>query len=187
MRNAAHAVWVDTHYYEQLGYVGENVLMVLRHYAWFDDARLSRCAFEVFGWSRRESGLIAERYPSNWRQESATFSLLWPTMLRDYAWWRDDAGFIKSQLPVLRSLLAGFAALAGEDGLLHAVPGWPFLDWVPAWSEGCGPGVRDYDSSIVNLHWVRARFKPPHRSKPPTEIDCWHSVATNKRSRCLHV
>lgn len=155
-RRAAHEVWVDTPYYEQLGYIGDNILMALHNYAWFGDARLSRRAIEVFGWSRRESGMIAERYPSNWRQESATFALLWPTMLRDYAWWRDDAAFIKSQLPVLRALLAEFESLAGEDGLLHQVPGWPFVDWVPSWDNGCGPGVRQGDSSIVNLHWVRA-------------------------------
>lgn len=155
-RSAAHEVWVDTPYYEQLGYVGDNVLMTLHNYAWFSDARLSRRAIELFGWSRRESGLIAERYPSNWRQESATFSLLWPTMLRDYAWWRDDAAFIKSQLPTLRGLLAEFDALAANDGLLKKVPGWPFVDWVRAWTDGCGPGVREGDSIIVNLHWVRA-------------------------------
>jgi alpha-L-rhamnosidase len=155
-RRAAHEVWVDTPYYEQLGYIGDNVLMALHNYAWFGDARLSRRAIEVFGWSRRESGMIAERYPSNWRQESATFAMLWPTMLRDYAWWRDDAPFIKSQLPVLRSLLSEFDALAGDDGLLHQIPGWPFIDWVPEWDNGCGPGVRTGDSSIVNLHWVRA-------------------------------
>jgi alpha-L-rhamnosidase len=155
-RRAAHEMWVDTPYYEQLGYIGDNVLMALHNYAWFGDARLSRRAIEVLGWSRRESGMIAERYPSNWRQESATFALLWPTMLRDYAWWRDDSPFIKSQLPVMRSLLSEFDALAGEDGLLHQVPGWPFIDWVPEWENGCGPGVRTGDSSIVNLHWVRA-------------------------------
>lgn len=155
-RQAAHEVWVDTPYYEQLGYVGDNVIMALHNYAWFGDTRLSRRAIELFGWSRSASGLIAERYPSNWRQESATFSLLWPTMLRDYAWWRDDASFVKSQLPVLRGLLAEFDALCGDDGLLHTVPGWPFVDWVPGWRNGCGPGVREGDSSIVNLHWVRA-------------------------------
>jgi hypothetical protein len=40
--------------------------------------------------------------------------------------------------------------------LLRAVPGWSFVDWVPEWNEGCGPGVRAGDSSIVNLHLLLA-------------------------------
>ena len=36
------------------------------------------------------------------------------------------------------------------------MPGWPFVDWVTQWYEGCGPGVREGDSSIVNLHFVLA-------------------------------
>jgi hypothetical protein len=82
-------------------------------------------------------------------------------MVRDYAWWRDDVTFIKATLPGVRSMLLEFDAIAGADGLLHQVPGWPFVDWVPEWNEGlgaggCGPGVRAGDSSIVNLHWVLA-------------------------------
>ncbi|XHR28896.1 MAG: alpha-L-rhamnosidase C-terminal domain-containing protein [Chthoniobacteraceae bacterium] len=70
-------------------------------------------------------------------------------------WWRDDAPFIQSMLPGIRSLLAEFEGIA-QDGLLRKVPGWPFIDWCPEWPEGCGPGVREGDSSIVNLQWVLA-------------------------------
>jgi hypothetical protein len=155
-RIAAHETWTDTPYYEQMCYVGDNVPNAVSNYAWFGDARLSRRSIELFAWSRHASGLVAERYPSGWRQESPTFSLLWPTMVRDYAWWRDDAPFIRSLLPGLRGVLAEFDGFAAPDGLLHEIPGWPFVDWVPGWATGCGPGVRGSDSSIVNLHWVRA-------------------------------
>lgn len=157
LRRAAHEVWVDTPYYEQLGYVGDNVMMALQNYAWFDDARLSRRAVEVFDWSRAGGGgMVAERYPSGWRQESATFALLWVGMVRDFACWRDDAEFVRARLAGVRGLLAEFDALTDERGLLRRVPGWPFVDWVPEWTEGCGPGVRESDSSIVNLHHVLA-------------------------------
>jgi hypothetical protein len=59
-------------------------------------------------------------------------------------------------LPGLRSLLAEIEGMAHSDSLLHRVPGWPFVDWVPEWDNGCGPGVREGDSSIVNLHWTLA-------------------------------
>lgn len=157
LRRAAHELWVDTPYYEQLGYVGDNVLMALHNYAWFGDARLSRRALELFDWSRAGGGgLVAERYPSSWRQESATFSLLWPGMVRDYAWWRDDKDFVRARLPGVRTVLAEFDAMTDGRGLLGRVPGWPFVDWAREWNEGCGPGVREGDSSIVNLHHVLA-------------------------------
>jgi hypothetical protein len=161
-RASGHEVWTDTPYYEQLGYVGDTLLDCITNYAWCADDRLSRRAIRLFEWSRHAgSGLIAERYPSQWRQECPTFSLLWPTMVRDFAWWRDDPAFVKEMLPGIRSVLAEIESFAQADGLLHRVPGWPWIDWVPAWSAaplqaGCGPGVREGDSCIVNLLWVRA-------------------------------
>jgi hypothetical protein len=155
-RVAAHEVWTDSPYYEQMSYVGDTLLSARSNYAWFGDDRLSRRALRLFDWSRRGSGLVAERYPSAWRQESATYALLWPIMVRDFAWWRDDPAFVRDLLPGVRSLMAQFDHLAGAGQLLGTVPGWPFVDWVPQWHEGCGPGVREGDSSIVNLHWVLA-------------------------------
>ena len=160
-RCCAHETWVDTPFYEQMCYVGDTLMDAIGNYAWCPDDRLSRRAIRLFDWSRHASGLVAERYPSQWRQECSTFSLLWPTMVRDYAWWRDDAAFVKEMLPGVRSVLAEFDGFAHEDGLLHRIPGWPWIDWVPEWSipplqAGCGPGVREGDSSIVNLLWVRA-------------------------------
>jgi len=155
-RCSAHESWTDSPYYEQMCYVGDNIMHARSNYAWYHDDRLSRRSIRLFEWSRRPSGLVAERYPSRYRQESATYSLLWPMMVRDYAWWRDDAAFVREMLPGVRSVMAEFDGMAHDDGLLHKVPGWPFVDWVPEWKRGCGPGVWEGDSSIVNLHWVLA-------------------------------
>ncbi len=158
---SAHETWTDTPYYEQMCYVGDNIMHAVSNYAWSRDDRPSRRSVRLFEWSRRCSGLVAERYPSRVRQESATYSLLWPMMVRDYAWWRDDSAFIREMLPGVRSVLAEFDGLAGADGVLHHVPGWPFVDWVPEWSaapgwHGYDPAVDAGDSSIINLHWVLA-------------------------------
>ena len=142
-------------------YVGDNIMIALSNYAWFNDTRLSRRSIELFNASRRATGMVAERYPSGWRQECGTFSLLWPTMVRDYGMWRDDAPFIKSMIPGVRSVIAEFEALVHEDGLLHHVPGWPFIDWVPDWDSGNPAllgyerGINEGDSSLINLSWVR--------------------------------
>ena len=154
LRCSAHETWTDTPYYEQMCYVGDTRLHALGNYAWFTDDRISRRALEQFDWSRRPSGLIAERYPSEWRQESVTYSMIWPVMIRDFVLWRDDFDFVRSLLPGLRSLLAEIEGMLDPEGLMKAAPGWPFVDWVPDWFQGCGPGVREADSSILNLHWV---------------------------------
>lgn len=154
----AHETWVDCPFFEQMMYVGDTRLMALANYAGYADDRLSRRAIELFGWSRNGSavGLVAERYPSAWRQESTSYAMIWPLMVRDFMLWRDDPTFVRSLLPAVRQLVEALLALRSPHGLLGAVPGWPFVDWVPVWNQGCGPGVCEGDSSILNLQLVLA-------------------------------
>jgi alpha-L-rhamnosidase len=156
LRACAHELWVDCPFYEQMAYVGDTRLAALCNYAMFADDRLSRRMIELFDQSRRDTGLVAERHPTGWRQVSTTYSLLWVLMVRDFAWWRDDEGFVRQRLRAVRSMLEEVWACTDADGLLAAVPGWPFVDWVPEWSHGCGPGVREGDSCLVNLHLLLA-------------------------------
>jgi alpha-L-rhamnosidase len=153
-----HELWADCPFYEQMMYVGDNVLHALSNFVGYRDDRLSRRTLELLDWSRAGSraGLVAERYPAAWRQEACTFAMLYPRMLRNFLWWRDDAAFLHGLLPGLRQLIEALLALRQPSGLLGTVPGWPFVDWVPIWDQGCGPGVREGDSSIVNLHLVHA-------------------------------
>jgi len=152
----AHETWVDCPYYEQLMYTGDTRLHALNNYAAYHDDRLSRSALELFDASRRGSpdGMVAERYPSGWRQESATYAMIWIWMVRDFMLWRDDVDFVRERQTGVRQLLENLLAMRQSNGLLGNVPGWPFIDWVDAWFEGCGPGVREGDSSIVNLHFI---------------------------------
>jgi hypothetical protein len=64
--------------------------------------------------------------------------------------------FVRERLRGVRAMLDEVLALSDDDGLLRYVPGWSFVDWVPAWFEGCGPGVREGDSCLVNLHLLLA-------------------------------
>lgn len=153
-----HELWADCPYYEQMMYVGDNVLHALSNYIGYRDDRLTRRTLGLLDWSRAGSrgGLVAERYPAAWRQEAATFAMLYPQMMRNFLYWRDDPEFVITLLPGLRQLIESLLSLRGRSGLLGTVPGWPFVDWVPTWHQGCGPGVREGDSSIVNLHLVHA-------------------------------
>ena len=154
----AHETWVDSPYFEQMMYVGDNVMHAMSNYACYRDDRLTRRALELFDQSRAGSpgGLVAERYPCAWRQESATYAMLWPMMVRNHLMWRGDRDFVSGLLVGVRQLIESLLALRQGNGLLGKVPGWPFVDWVTSWNQGCGPGVREGDSSIVNLHLVLA-------------------------------
>ena len=179
LRVSGHETWTDTPYYEQMCYVGDNLLVALTNYAWFQDARLSRRSVELYDWSRRQSGFVAERWPSGYRQECLTFSLFWPCMVRDYAWWRDDTAFIKAALVGVRSVLAEFDGLATEEGMLGVLPGWMFVDWVTEWGadNGSVPGAREGDSSVINLQWALA-----HQAAAQLE-DAFGDPALAERSR----
>lgn len=156
IRACAHEVWTDCPYYEQMAYVGDCRLAALNNYALFADDRLSRRMLGLFDDSRRGIGLVAERTPAVWAQVSVTYSLWWTLMVRDFAWWRDDAAQVRVHLRGVRAMLEEVLALTDAGGLLRQVPGWSFIDWVPAWDEGCGPGVREGDSSLLNLQLLLA-------------------------------
>ncbi|MCC6416358.1 MAG: hypothetical protein IT582_10660 [Opitutaceae bacterium] len=171
LQSCMHEVYVDCPYYEQLMYVADTRVQMLINHALSGDDRLVRRGIELFDWSRGVNGFVRMHYPSSIRQESATFAMIWPWMLHDYALWRDDAGFARKHLPGMRALLEGLTACADGDGLLGLPPGWLFVDWVPAWPAGWAPGVREGRlSALVNLHWLRTL-------QCAADLETWHGEA----------
>lgn len=152
----AHETWVDCPYYEQMMYVGDTRLHGLSNYACYRDDRITRRAIELFDWSRTDSlgGMVAERYPCHLRQEGSTYAMMWVWMVHDFMMWRDDLAFVRERLAGVRCLLENFFPLITHEGVLGQIPGWPFVDWDRGWNCGCGPGVREGDSSILSLHMV---------------------------------
>jgi alpha-L-rhamnosidase len=162
LRNCVHETFVDCPYYEQMQYVGDTRVQALAWLAATGDARPVRRALELFDRSRWVNGFIAERVPTTWLQMSATYSLVQPALLRDYALWADDAETVRALLPGTRSAIE-HALGCVEDDLPHHLPGWLFCDWVkrPDWARGVpgstawksGDGVVDPPlSSVVALH-----------------------------------
>ena len=137
----AHETYMDAPYYEQLQYVGDTRIQALISYAVSGDDRLGRQALDAFNDSRSPDGLTRSRYPSSLPQTIPTFSLLWIGMLHDWWMYRTDPAPLRDALPGVRSVLGWFAKYEQSDGLLHAVPGWSFIDWVqekqviPAYSK----------------------------------------------------
>ncbi|MFA7344779.1 MAG: alpha-L-rhamnosidase C-terminal domain-containing protein [Terrimicrobiaceae bacterium] len=154
MQQGTHELFADSPYYEQMAYVGDNVTEALVSYAMTGDTRITRRAIELFDWSRAITGLVAERWPCACYQGSATYAMLWPSMVRNHAWWRDEPEFIRECLRGVRHLIEELLVYRGSDGLLNRLPGWSFVDWVPEWQVGYPPGHETGDSSIIQLHWI---------------------------------
>lgn len=152
----SHETYIDCPYYEQLMYVGDTRLELLTSYVSAADDRLARQCLRLFDGSRVNWGFVNERYPCRELQHSCTYALLWALALRDYAWWRNNPDFVRARMIGLRSMLEHFEPYLNKDGLLEALPGWSFVDWVPEWDLGCAPQGQHGVSSLNNLHYVLA-------------------------------
>jgi alpha-L-rhamnosidase len=137
-------------------YVGDTRLEMLTTYAMTPDSRLPKRGIRSFRRVAFHLGMVAEHYPGRDSQLSPTFSLIWVSMIRDFAFWRDDEAFVKERLPGMRGVLEQFRSLRGPSGLLERLPGWPFVDWVRGWSIGNAPDGVGGISSINNLFFVQS-------------------------------
>jgi len=128
----AHETYMDTPYYEQLQYIGDTRIQALISYSVANDDRLAKQALLAFDQSRIPEGITRSRYPSNLPQSIPTFSLIYVDMLHDFYEYRPDPdGFARSLVPGTRTILNWFSKYEQPDGLLHEVPWWSFIDWVP--------------------------------------------------------
>lgn len=153
----AHETYMDCPYYEQMMYVGDTRLQLLTAYVMSSEDRLNQRALEIFDWSRQETGFVLERCPSQPKQLSCTFSMIWTMILRDHAWWRDEPEFTKRRLKGLRCMLEEFKALPDDHApLLPPLPGWSFMDWVPGLSRTDRPEQGPMLSGLTNLLFLNA-------------------------------
>ncbi len=151
-----HETYVDCPYYEQQQYPGDTRVQMLVNHVLSADPRLTLRAIDLFDFSRRDSGLIGMNYPTWGTQDSVTYSLIWPLMLRDALLWRRcDPAWLKAKSLGLRTLLSGVACYENADGLLTDLPGWSFMDWVPSWKTGNAPDGSGL-SAPNNLFYLHA-------------------------------
>ena len=143
MQMCMHEMFFDCPYFEQQMYPGDSRVQYLTVGALNCDDRLIRHAISLYDYDRRENGLIAMNFPTRGTQESATYTLCWLLMFRDYMMNHADVAWLKARLPGMNHTLMGLAAYEGPDGLLRNLPGWSFMEWVPAWRKipSQGPGV----------------------------------------------
>jgi alpha-L-rhamnosidase len=151
-----HETYVDCPYYEQQMYPGDTRVQMLVNHLISADDRLAKRAIDLLDYSRRDSGMTGMNYPTWGTQDSVTYSLIWPLMVNDCLQWRRcDPAWLKAKAVGLHSLLSGVAFYEREDGLIENLPGWSFIDWVPAWDKGIAPEGTAL-SSNNNLFYLHA-------------------------------
>jgi hypothetical protein len=154
LQMCSHETYMDCPYYEQLMYLGDTRIEALTTYIVSRDSRLPRKALQLFDASRLPGGLTQSRYPSRVQQVIPPFSLWWVAMIHDFALWRDDRTFVASLVPGARGVIDAFLRHQNDEGLIKALPGWNFADWVPDWPCGIPPDGDTGVSSVINWHFV---------------------------------
>jgi hypothetical protein len=164
----SHETLTDCPFYEQMMYVGDTRVQMLVTSTMTTDDRLIRRGIQLFDWSRWKTGFVAERYPSHRYQSSLTFAMIWVLMLNDYARWHNDPAWVQQRMTGMRTQFINFQARIHADGLLRALPGWSFMDWVPGWDTGYPPeATAGRPSAIVNLLFI-------YSLQRAAELEDWH-------------
>lgn len=149
--------YTDSPYYEQLMYIGDTRLEALMTYVVNGNDLLPRRSLDLLEASRQVwEGLPASRFPCRGRQLITSFCLKYVLMVHDFAWWRDDPAMVRRLLPGVRMVLDRFEAWVNADGLLEAVHGWPYVDWVATWPRGVPPAALGGVCGLHNLIHVLA-------------------------------
>lgn len=152
----SHETYMDCPFYEQMMYVGDTRLEALVTMSTTRDASLPRKAVLLFDDSRDASGWTSSRFPTRTSQTIPTFSLWWVCMTHDYACWRDDPAFVRERLAGVRAVVSAVLGHVNRAGLVEALPGWNFVDWVKHWPKGMPPGAENSVNACVNLQAVLA-------------------------------
>lgn len=155
LQASSHDSYIDGPYYEQMMWLGDGVQNTLTAHVLTQDDRLTRKLLRLFDSSRLPSGLTAARWPARDTLVIAPYSLLWVSIVRDYAFWKDDPAFVRSLLPGVRAVIDAFLSFLNSQGLMQPPMGWNFIDWVPGWPDGMAPGSQESINGILNLQFLR--------------------------------
>ena len=161
MEMCMHEMLFDCPYYEQQMYPGDTRIQLNVLNALTRDPRMAQFAMSVYDYDRRDNGMVGMNFPTRGTQESATYTMCWIMMFRDYLMWHDDAAFLKARMPGVRNALMGLALYENAEGLLENLPGWSFMDWVSgddAFKVGVAPcgNTGEGVSALNNLQYLLA-------------------------------
>ncbi|MBA3303293.1 MAG: hypothetical protein H0U26_05400 [Acidimicrobiia bacterium] len=117
---------------EQRAWLGDAYVHSLVTFVTNPDWRLVRRHLRICAHSRRPDGLLAMAAVGDLTLAPTTipdYSLHWLRTLGKYVIHSGDVDLAEELVPTAAGVLDWFEAFRGADGLLHAVPGWVFVDW----------------------------------------------------------
>ena len=179
-RLCAHETYMDCPYYEQLQYAGDTRIQALVSLFMTGDARLMRNAIELLDSSRTAEGATFSRAPSTLPQYIPPFSLWWIAMVHDYWRYVDDPAFVREMLHGTHAVLDFYSAYLGKDKLLHGMPWWNFVDWVPSWPDGVPPMSGDLMPGTIQVQLLQALQQAAELEEffgNPELASTWHNRA----------
>lgn len=154
-RLCAHETYMDCPYYEQLQYFGDARIQAMVTMFNTKDTCMVRNLLEQGRQSVNADGLVASRYPSNLHQFIPPYALFWIDTCHDWWMYRGDEAYLKTLLPVCRSVIGYFGQYLCEDGSLRGVPFWNFADWASL-KSGMFPYGKDGASAYMDLIYIIA-------------------------------
>ena len=117
---------------EQRSWLGDlGVSGVVAMTCGIDPSVLGR-SLRIAGHSQRPDGLLAMASVGDVSLQAITipeFSLHWLRALRVYLRHTGDAATVRELLPVATTVVDALRRHVGDDGLLHDLPGWTWVDW----------------------------------------------------------
>ncbi len=152
----SHEHFEDCPYYEQLQYAGDSRIEALVSYAVSGRDDLGRHTLCSIAASQLSNGLTQSRYPSTFRQVIPEYSLIWALMLHDHFVCFNNLEFVQTLLPQVETMLNAFERARRSDGLIDALPGWHYTDWVPGWPSGASDRGENVPETILNLFYAEA-------------------------------
>lgn len=153
-RLCANETYMDCPYYEQLQYFGDTRIQTMVTMYNTKDTCMVKHAIEQGRRSVTAEGITMSRYPSNSPQFISSYSLCWIGMGYDYWMYREDAGYIKSLLPVFRSILSWYEQWLKPDYSLGYVPYWFFADWAAGFPNGEPIREEHGNSAFQDLRYI---------------------------------
>ena len=152
-----HEHYEDCPWREQAMYILDSRNQMLCGYEAFDNKECALSAIRLMMQGQRESGLFDLCFPSEIPLTIPSFSLVFPTVVWEYATRNNGLELVEETLPKIEKMLRYFLARIDESGLFKTVPEdgiWHFYEWAGTLDGGffkeggisTGPG--DYDVLI---------------------------------------
>lgn len=136
---------------EQRSWLGDLAVSGLVGLSCGIDPSVLRRSLRIAAHSQRSDGLLAMASVGDVSLQAITipeFSLHWLRALRVYLRRTGDLATVRELMPTATEVIVSLDRYRGDDGLLHHLPGWTWVDWAQT--------ERGEVNGAVNALWVAA-------------------------------